>query len=220
MPEELAIALVVLAVIGWILFKVFQVLAEAAESVNAAITKSLRKSQTDRHEKKRLALRLHCRQSMPSDLNAIKNRLAELESDLTLRREEAAWVPEKPRWQKIEFVPQRYVSQGPATLRVKTTDLYLILQPNMPAWHEVEEELISSSCSYPGDFVVVSRPQLTALSLPDVSIEPASPICTDGKISSKEMDIYFKKELDEIAAYNKEFRDRSFGTDEITPKCM
>ena len=44
MPEELAIALVVLAVIGWILFKVLQVLAEAAESVNAAITKSLRRA--------------------------------------------------------------------------------------------------------------------------------------------------------------------------------
>ncbi len=202
MPEELAIALVIIVVIGWVVVKVFHALFQAAESTQSAIKDSFRKNQTDRHEKKRLALKPHCSQSMPSNLNAIENLLTKLGADLAERKDNGAWVPERPQWKKIDFVPQQYISQGPATQRVNVFDLRLILLPNRPAWNEREEDILSRSCSYPGDFVEVRRPPLIPLLVPDISIEVASLIC-DGKVSAKEMDVYFRKELDDIAVYNR-----------------
>lgn len=201
MPEELAIALVALAAIGWIIYKVFQVIAEVTRNAHTQLTQAIANRRDSLQKKKRSKYESHVRIVLPPDPKQAEIRLKEIESSFRQSCKGSSWTPKRPQWNKLDFSRLNLSAQRPASKQLNISDLHSILQPDLPEWLAQEQELLSRSCSYPALFSREIPLPFKEFAIPPLSIEPALFEVTPGTVTDKQVAKYFEKDRRAVEAY-------------------
>jgi hypothetical protein len=204
MPEEVAIALVVLFAIVWLIYKVVKGIAAVAQTAKEEFTSTIGSAQNRRFQKNRSAQVDHVRILLPDELKAAEQRLQAVEEDLITRRQSSVWVPERPSWDKLAFSLQRFVIQGASSRELDVADLDSILRPDPQSWCVKEQALLSQPCSYPALLSDVKRSEFIEFEPPALSLEPAVFEVDRSKVHEEKIDRFWGKEREAVAAYNRQ----------------
>jgi restriction endonuclease Mrr len=202
MPEELAIGLVVIVVVGWLIISAVAAASAVARRARAQISQIIGSKLTKLHQKRRGQLDSDVQIVLPPNLKQAEKRLREIEAAFDERRRVSSWTPTQPRWDKLEFIRLNFPDQGPASQRLNILGVHSILSPQVPAWHVEEQELLSRSCLYPAPFKSETPLPFHEFAVPTVVIEPATLVVTPGAISDKTLRKYYENEVRAVEAYN------------------
>jgi len=202
MPEELAIALAVIAAGGWIIYKIIQGVAKAASNAHAQVNQAIGDRRDKRYLKQRALIAPHVHVVLPHELQWAERRLAEAESDFAQKRRASVWTATPPTWNRTNFQPHVFTPQGPASRLLNIAEVSRILSPNAHAWNEVEAELMKAPCTYPGRLSSVQRRAVEECALPSLSIAPAIFQVDDASLDEKTIATFFGKERADVVAYN------------------
>jgi hypothetical protein len=158
MPEELAIAIVVLVIAGWILVKLFQLLAELLKALATALRGSCKALSDSVNEKigqmftwRKSKLAQHVHVFLPNELERAQHRVDLALSEFQRIQTTTSWVPQRPTWGKWEFARYVLPAKSDPSHEMNVEDIDSILHPERRTWAETESAILGHSCRYPCD---------------------------------------------------------------------
>ena len=202
MPEELAIILALLAIIGWIIYVVAQSVTQATRTAHAQFNQAIVARRDRRSQKKRALIAPYVRVLLPRELEWAEALLEEAESTFAKQRRASVWTPERPTWKRTEFQPHVHTCQSRAERILNISEIDRILSPNARPWHQQESELLKAECSYPERLSSVQRRAVQECGLPSLSLAPAVFAVDNDSVDENAVSIFFGKERADVMAYN------------------
>ncbi|MBB5064962.1 restriction endonuclease [Granulicella mallensis] len=207
MPEELVLILVVLGVAGWIIYAVAKAIVEATQATHKEITESLTRANATRFLKKKERLRAFVRINLPAELERTDQTITQLEAAFAARRNTSKWVAHRPTWQKVPFKAFAAPTQNAQSTEMNVRELALILRPNAEPWHEKENRMLGSDCSYPWQPPSSSHClELETFTISEIRMEFAIFEASSKNIREKDLDRFFGNERGEVERYNEKRR--------------
>jgi hypothetical protein len=207
MPEELAIALIVLVVAGWIIVKILQGFAATVKEVQDSYTTAVARRRNERFTRKKNELSHSVRIAIPNQLETATRKLSLTETQFQQFRQNNTWSAEPPIWSKVEF--QKYdASAKTATYGdMDIVDLRAILTTNSKTWSETESALLSADCRYPVQLPVNEYRRFKEFPKLALELEEAIFESDKAKISEKNIARYFGAERSRVRSYNHQRSD-------------
>ncbi len=202
MPEELAIGLILLVAAGWIVLKILQAMAGAAESVFEQCSGYVSRYKAAKFQKQKAKLLPHAKIVVPEELDSIRRQLDEIEVRFRKKQTDTTWTPNRPLWTKQEFRPRRAPSQREGYTAFDIADIESILRQNAPILLDQETLLTSQSCAYPFPPPSVVDPTFVPFPELDLGVRTAEFTFSDLSISTQRVAKYFGDEQRAVRAYN------------------
>ncbi len=202
MPEELAIAIVVLVIVGWIAIKLFQLLAAGLSDAHEALNKSIEKKTGEIVAKRKSKLAQHVRVFLPNELEEAHNRIDVLTSEFKHFQANTAWNPERPTWLRRDFIPFILPEKRASWDEMNIHDIATILRPEAMTWVEKESAILSQGCEYPFE-----PPKSIWLEFKDFSgielrLEEAIFDVDHSAVTKKQIVRFFQSEQNAVKEYN------------------
>jgi hypothetical protein len=204
MPEELAIALVVLIAAIWLLVKIVQGTAAAIGRATTSYSEASAKRKQGRCTKRRENLIQYVRCLIPDELDRLEKNLEASRTRLEQARRTAGWSAERPVWRKEKYEPVPGPAKSGAYERMEVQDIYSILtpDPDSSTWSAKETEIIHRSCEYPAARPVGHIHRFTEFPICAADVKTAAFEADPTRLSPKDVARYFSREQDAAAAYN------------------
>lgn len=149
MPEELAIALLVLFVIGWAFFALLRATLTAIGNIHDSLLETLKEIRTRRFEKRKTALASHVRVFLPDDLDKSERALKRLNDEFQRWTAKTGLTPVRPTWEKRTFLKQLFTPQREFCTEMNIAEIDSILCPDSTSWSQKEMTLLAHNCAYP-----------------------------------------------------------------------
>ncbi|MGA9039913.1 MAG: restriction endonuclease [Terriglobales bacterium] len=203
MPEELAIAVVVLVVVVWLLVKIFQALGSFIGSVEKSLSDSITRRYNKRAFEKRTKLSQHIRVVLPNELEPGEKLLEIVEARLSQIQVTTKWEARRPTWTREEFKQYQLPSKSEVCEEMDADDIHVILLPNAKTWLHEESRLIAQQCKYP--FHPPSHNRLDFKLFPALALELKSAVFEYDRSTASEKQIarHFAEEQSSVIEYNK-----------------
>jgi restriction system protein len=202
MPEELAIIIVVLVIVGWVAIKLLQGIitgiTEAHESLDGFLKKKTLEIFSNR--KKRLAQ--HVRVFVPNQLEGGQFEIDLAFSEFQRVQSSPARLPLRPTWLKREFKPLLLNPTFDGWAEMNAKDIDSILRLENTSWAQTESAILAQSCDYPFD-----PPKNTIVDpkeFPETRIQLDEAIfeADASTITKKQLARYLQSEQKQVAEYN------------------
>jgi hypothetical protein len=103
MPEEIAIIVVVLAIAGWLIVKIIQVLARSVDEIQKTCSKAIEQHKRARYSGKRSSLSKYIRVLLPHQLESSKKLLDSTENQFNQFQATTKWEAHRPTWIRLDF---------------------------------------------------------------------------------------------------------------------
>ncbi len=198
----LAIALVVLFVIGWVFFALIRFILKALSEIHNGISGTFTEMQSRHFDKNKAALASHVRVLLPDNLDNADRVIKRLRDDFQSRRAKIGWTPVRPIWEKKTFHKQRFFPQREYCTEMNIAEIDEILCPDAVPWSEIELAILAQNCSYPAiaptnkcdefhDFIASPLPIGEAIFVFDSEV-----------VRNKDVDRYFRDERMSVVKYN------------------
>jgi restriction system protein len=202
MPEELAIAIVVLVIAIWIIAKIFQALVRGADKANKTLGQAILQSATRHRLRKKARLAPHVRIVIPNQLEGAQRQVVSAEAQFQRIKAATRWNTERPAWTKAVFTPQSLPSPVESYEEMDAEDIPLILVPNVTTWSGLESKLINEQCVYPFPPPRNRYQQLEAVPTLKLDLDCALLEHSEPDVSEKQVDRYFANERKSVGDYN------------------
>src|SRR5689334_6973853 len=105
MPEEIAIALVVIIGVIWLVVKIFQALGNALSEAQKRSSAARAQNQRSRYLAKKAELSLHVRVLLPKQLYVAEQSLNSTEAQFKHSQVKTNWDVHRPNWTRSDFKP-------------------------------------------------------------------------------------------------------------------
>jgi hypothetical protein len=208
MPEVLVVGLVVLVAVLfaviWLIDKILQGIHGAVQSADKQFHGFIGNAQNKRFQRKRDLLAIHVSNFIPDELQVAERHIQSVQTQFDRLKRASVWTPERPRWDRLEFMRYNFPDQGSATKQFNVFDVHAILHPNGPSWQQQEQELLSHPCGCPALLHTVNRNEFREFSITSLNIAPALFAVAPGAVDDKDLEKYFSKERNAVTAYNKQ----------------
>lgn len=207
MPEELAIAIIVLVVAVWILIKLFQALAELLKAPADAMHdayKGLVDSINERigrvfaWRKSKLCQRV--RVFLPDELERAQQRIDAVVREFQRIQLTTSWVPRRPTWGKFEFAPYALPAKSDSWEEMNVEDIDSILCPEKRTWVDIESSILVQSCRYPAEPPRGTHDELIQARGVELRLESAA--FENNGLTSGQISRFFQREQKAVADYN------------------
>jgi len=210
MPEEVGIALVVLFVAGWLLFKVAEALYGAFKSARdelsgtfARMSGAFARKGAQRFANRKSNIAQHVRIILPNELAKAERDLASLDAKLQKCRNETNWIPQRPSWEKKPFLPHSFSSQNAIWTEMNIAEIGTILRPDPVPWLEKESAIVGQNCAYIPQAPQVNFLEFHELSVPPVQLREATFEVDYAAATEKDISRFFQVERTQVDEYNK-----------------
>ena len=151
MPEEIAIALIILVAAGWIIVKVVQALARALDNTQKGAIQAISQRNEARYLQKKLRISRHVTFLLPNQLESAAKQIELAEVRLERSKLATQWAARRPSWTREEFKPYEAPPQHETYEEMNADEIQSILLPNARTWLDEEAALIARECQYPSD---------------------------------------------------------------------
>ncbi len=202
MPEELAIALIILVIAVWLLVKIFQGLAGFLGEIQKESSRAILQAKKSRYTGKKTGLARHVRVSVPDQLDPAQRQLDLAEAQLRQSQAETRWHPHRPAWTRAEFKPYSPLVMDESYEEMDAEDIATILAPIPTTWSDLESKLISTQCTYPFHLPSNGLQGFTPLPSLVFELDNATFERDQSQVSEKQVARYFGDERKTVIDYN------------------
>lgn len=201
MPEELAIALIILVIAVWLLVKILQGLARFIGEIQKESSQAILQGRKNRYISKKASLARHVRIALPDQLDSTQHQLDLAEAQLK-QLQATKWDPQRPTWTRAEFKPYSPPVMNETYEEMDAEDIASILAPSVTTWSELESELINKQCAYP--FHPPSNRVREFTPFPSLIFELDNATFESDRfaVSEKQVTRYLGEELRAVSDYN------------------
>ena len=200
MPEELAIALLVLFVIGWVLFKFVSAASRAASDAHKGFRKTVEEMRVRRFEERKAKLAPQIRFLLPDDLGA-ERALNRLKDEFLSRKAKTGLTPVRPSWERRAFLKHHFSPQREFCSEMNIAEIDAILSPDPVPWSQKELALIATDCEYPASAPVSACEELDAFIVSPLQIREAVFDFDHKAVRERDVVRYFRDEQARVAKY-------------------
>ena len=200
MPEELAIALVLLVIAGWIVVKLFQVLGEGLSSAHEALSRSIQGKTAKIFSWRKNKLAQNVRVFVPDELEWAENRIDVVQSEFERAQASIKWTPQLPTWVRRNFAPYALPPKSEAWNEMNVSDIQNILRPENIDWLHKESAILEQDCRYP-----LKPPECTlseVKEVPEIALNIEKAVFDASRLTKSQVLRFFRREQDAVAAYN------------------
>jgi hypothetical protein len=138
MPEELAIALIVLVFVIWLIAVILKAIWQAAEGAHKAVLDHISNLTKARHLERKHRLSQYVSVLLPDQLDIAQHELRLAEERFRKVQAHTTWKALRPLWVQQEFVPYTLIKQNEVYGEMDIYDLRAILQPSDLSWLSVK----------------------------------------------------------------------------------
>jgi Restriction endonuclease len=203
MPEELAIAVIVLVVAGWLIIKLFQAIATGLSDAHRELSKTIAKRAEQTISKKKSRLAQHVRVHLPNELEQTQEALNTLDAEFKQFQATTVWNPQRPLWVKEHFAPYFLPDKSLAWDEMDVQEIASILQPNAITRLQQESAIVMHNCDYPFEPPKSTCSEFKEFPAIDVRLEVAAFDVDLSVVNAKQLSRFFHREQDTVLEYNK-----------------
>ncbi len=203
MPEELAIAALILWGVGWVCVKISEGISDSyGDFKKQQEHKRIQKTEAEKRQwesrKRQLAIDVYI--AIPKELSQLRADVSRVEREISIKPARPA--ASKPYWVKREFIPFEGIQKRNRVQKMYVDDIADILTPNKLTWSSVEEGLVGDRCVYPGSPPKENRQEFQAYPLFKTQLKEAVFKYDSAKVSEEDIKEYFSSEQTEVEEYN------------------
>jgi hypothetical protein len=209
MPEELAIALIVLIGGTWLLIVILKAIGSAITETGKSFREATARRQQQRYLNGRVRLSHFVHAVVPDDLSTAQRHLERAQADFCEFQTVSKWVAERPGWTSLEFTPYKSPRKDTTYKLMDINDISSLLTPDTATWLEEESHLVGQSCKYPANPPANPCREFRAFPPLTLKLGTATLQYDTSRVSEKDIARYFHDEQNAVSTYNKVRTDLS-----------
>jgi Restriction endonuclease len=202
MPEELAIALLVLFAIGWVCFKFISAASRAISDAHTGFLGTVEEMRVRRFEERKAALAPQIRFLLPDDMDKSERALKHINEEFQSRRAKIGFKPVRPTWEKKTFPKQLFSRQSQLRTEMNIAEIDAILCPDPVPWSQKEITLLAQRCAYPSSAPVGTCEEFHEFIGSPFQIKEATFEFDPSAVREKDVVRYFLDERTRFTKYN------------------